>query len=57
MMTVGYCVHSVKKNEVVCDACLEYVLNSAPDHRSFATLTSLREFKKGSLEHVTGRTF
>ena len=57
MMTVDYCVHSIKTNEVVCDACREYVLNLAPDHSSFATLTSLREFKKRSLEHVTGRTF
>ena len=28
MMTVGYCVNSIKKNEVVCDACLEYVLRA-----------------------------
>lgn len=26
----------------------------APDHNIFVPLTSLREFKMGSLEHVTG---
>lgn len=62
---VGYCVHSIKKNETVCDTCLQdvacskdianLILVSRCHHAT--TLTNLREFKKDSLEHVKDRTF
>ena len=54
---VGYCVHSMKKTENVCDSCLQDITSTSLVSHQSATLTNVKEFKKDCLEHVTECTF
>lgn len=50
----GYCIHSIKKNNIVCDSCTDFILESG---HQYATLTLLSEYKENSLTQVSDYVF
>ena len=54
---VGYCLHSIKKNEEICTGCLVEVTSCDLSDQDSVTFTILKEYKQGCLTQVSEKAF
>ena len=54
---VGYCLHSIKKNEEICTGCFVEVTSCDLSDQDSATFTILKEYKQGCLTQVSEKAF